>query len=89
MSSYILSISGIKNLRTVYINPNDINDVKYINGLSFACWTPSIIDGEDVTITNSSFSLEQFQFAKLASPNLRNYIKIIAESSYKTTEIEY
>lgn len=90
LNSYILSISGIKNLRTVYVNPQNKTDMVYINGLSFACWTVDIIDGEDVSIVNSSFALEPFQFASLATNTvLSNHIKIITESTYGTNQIEY
>lgn len=90
LNSYILSIDGVKNIRTVYVNPLNQTDFIYINGLSFACWTPDIINGEDLMITNSSFTLEPFQFATLASNTIiDSHIKIITESSFQTNQIEY
>jgi hypothetical protein len=90
LNSYILSIAGIKNMRTVYVDPDNNTNIIYITGLSFATWTSDIIDGEDVSIINSSYTLEPFQFASLA-PNtiLTNHIKIITETTFQTNQIEY
>jgi hypothetical protein len=80
----------VKNLKTVFINSEDSTSIKYINGLSFACWTPDIIEGEDINIINSSYTLEPFQFAELAqSANLVDHIKVITESATRTNQIEY
>jgi hypothetical protein len=90
LNSYILSIAGIKRVRTVFVDPDNKTNIIYITGLSFACWTPDIIDGEDVEIINSSLAIEPFQFASLATNTiLTNHIKIIAESTFQTNQIEY
>jgi len=90
LTSYILSITGVERVRTVFVNLLDNTDIVYINGISLACWTPDIINGEDVSIINTTFTLEPFQFAQLA-PNtvLTNYINIITESSFQTNQVEY
>ena len=90
ITSYILSISGVTNVRTVFIDPKDNTNVTYINGISLACWTPDIIKGEDISIINTAFTLETFQFAELA-PNtvLTDHINIITQSTFQNNQIEY
>lgn len=90
LTSQILSISGVKGIKTVFVDSTDSTNMLYKNGLSFACWTPDIINGEDIDLTNSSYVLEPFQFAELASSAiLSDHIKIITESAYHTNQVEY
>lgn len=90
LSSILMGIEGVKKIRTVWVNPNNALDIKYVDGLTFVCWTPDIIQGEDIGLTNSSFTLEPFQVAELTpTASVFNYIKVITETAYGTNHIEY
>lgn len=76
----IMGINGINRIRTVYA-PSDPNDLTIINGLSFAVWSDSVIEkGDDLVITNTSYTLEKFQFPKLYTLALLNHIKVITNN---------
>ena len=60
LASRILNISAISRIRTVYRNPVD-GTTRIINGISFATWTPAVIDlGDDMDVSSVSRTLEVF-----------------------------
>jgi len=85
----VLKINGVKSIRTVFKNKDNPLDVKYVNGISFAHYTPNIINSQDLEITNSNISLEPFMFPELYTQSLDKYITIIVENTIGTNQIEY
>lgn len=89
MIDKLLKINGVKRIRTVFKNKTNPLDVKYIDGLSFAHYTGNILNGTDLSVTNSNVSLEPFMFPELYTSNLDKYITIIVENTIGTNQIEY
>lgn len=97
----IYEINGVERVRTVfYINPENITDdlkdyaSRYCDGISFASWTKSsLIDiGEDLTISNTSRNIEQFQFPEFAysdTTSLANKIKVIRKSMDNSNPVKF
>lgn len=84
----LLSIRGINRIRTVYDNSSD--NPTSIDGLSFAKWSGSVIEpSDDLTTSNSSFTLECFQFPQLYTTELLSYIKVIVANVSQTHRVEY
>jgi hypothetical protein len=74
LSASILSISGIKSMRTV----NNTENV-FINGISFVMWNP-LFDGVDVNIINQNTTLPFFKFPYIYNPKtIINRIQVIDE----------
>lgn len=82
----IRSVRGVKRIRTIYHN-GDVK--KIVDGLSFAFWTATIIAGSDTSITNGTIKLEEFQFPELNESSIIDRIKVITDSVYQNTTIEY
>ena len=90
MTNKILSLNGILGIRTVF-KKDDIEIRK--NGLSFASWSAKYIErGDDLDVSNSSRTLEEFQFPVLAytdKTQLLNKIVIIRKSLSNINTIKY
>ena len=90
MTNKILSLNGILGIRTVF-KKDDIGIRK--NGLSFASWSAKYIEkGDDLDVSNSSRTLEEFQFPVLAytdKTQLLNKIVIIRKSLSNINTIKY
>ena len=86
----IYEIGAISNIRTVYYN-TETGEKRIIPGLSFATWSASYIDaGDDLDISNTSTSLEPFQFPKLYnSANIVNKIKVIRKAINDVNTVQY
>lgn len=98
----IYNINGVERVRTVFY-PDDYLDesqaskyTKYktraCDGIAFASWssTPLIDVGDDLQINNTSRSLEEFQFPKLADGiDIKSKIKIIKKSMNTTSPIKF
>lgn len=82
----IRGIRGVKRIRTIYKN-GDV--IKKVDGLSFAYWTPDIILGADKTLTNGTIQLEDFQFPELNESSIIDRVKVITDSVYQNTTVEY
>jgi len=82
----IRSIRGVNGIRTIY---NKGSVVKIVDGLSFAYWTPRIINGADIKLTNGTVQLEGFKFPELNEADILNRIKIVKDSVYQNTVVEY
>lgn len=93
LTTKILEINGVVRIRTVYHNNEDKNGEieRIVPGISFATWTEGFIDlGDDLDISNTSRSLEVFQFPKLYQKNkLINRIKIIKKSLNMINTVQY
>ena len=90
MTNKILSLNGILGIRTVF-KKDDIEIRK--NGLSFASWSAKYIErGDDLDVSNSSRTLEEFQFPVLSytdKTQLLNKIVIIKKSLSNINTIKY
>lgn len=84
----ILSTNGVKRVRTVF-KSSDTNETVFYNGLKFARWTPTILQGIDKELVSGSVKIEDFMFPRLIESTLTNRIKVITESAYGTNEVEY
>lgn len=91
----ILGISGVVKISTVFRELQSdgtysLTNVIRRNGLSFAHWNDSIVDGYDIDVSNSNVALEQFQYPVYFDiDNLINQIKIIVSGSTKLTTEYY
>jgi len=60
LANRILNISSVNRIRTVYRNKMT-GASRIINGISFATWTPTLIDlGDDMDVSSASRTLEVF-----------------------------
>lgn len=88
----ILSINGVLTIKTVWVSkddPNAINPIIY-NGLCFASWSNTYIEaGDDLNISNSTQTLQQFQFPSLYTKSLANKIKLVKKSINNINTIQY
>lgn len=82
----ILSIDGVERIRTVYRNGGTVIAV---NGLRFAKWSSTILEGDDKELTTGTDKLEEFQFPQLLETSLKDRIKVISESAYRSDEVEF
>lgn len=99
LMNMIYSIDGIQRIRTVYypIDENgqqDPNNAIVYNGIAFASWTAGLdglIDlGVDLEVSNSTRSLEAFQYANLNdSGNIVKNIRVIKKSFMSLNKTEY
>ena len=79
----IIETGYIETVQTEYIPEQDPNDVWIEDGLSFACYSPVIVNGLDFEVFKFSKKLQPFQFAKLYSNSLLKLIEIKNENTYK------
>ena len=86
LHSSILNLDGVSRIRTVFDDGNNINTV---NGLRFAKWSSTILEGSDKELSSGTVKLENFMFPQLLETTLKDRIKIITESAYQTNEVEY
>jgi hypothetical protein len=85
----LISITGVKDVRTAYLANGDSNtNTQYFNGISFAMWTETLISGKDVDTLRGTVTLKKFQFPVLYTFSLENRIKIVSES-FGVPFIEY
>ncbi len=88
LTNEILNLGYIRNIRTVCVPANDKNNVEYVNGLSFAAFTPNIIDMKDFTIFTTNFVLENFQFPELYVTDILGMIEIV-DNTYNIMNTEF
>ena len=96
IESQIYNINGVQRIRTVFsCNEIDENGNKkyadrFIDGISFATWSASLIDsGDDLSISTMNRTLEDFQFPMLYSMSLANKIKVIKKSFSSNSTVQY
>lgn len=81
----IYNIPGIQRVRTIYKNKKDISQIRILDGLSFASWSPILNDniakGVDLAISVNGRHLEEFQFPKfIGRSTLIDRITLIKQS---------
>ena len=81
----ILETGYIEKVQMKYIPPDDPDDVWIEDGLSFACYSPLIVNGLDFDVFKFSKKLQSFQFAKLYSKTLLDLIEIENEHTFNIT----
>ncbi len=90
----IMAVTGIKDIKTRFWTTKDrelgdISKQHWYDGLSFACWTPAIIEGADLSIVSGPLSLKNFQFPIIKDKDfIKSYIEVVS-SKYTIAEIEY
>lgn len=89
LTNKILQIAPVERIRTVYNSGDGQNRIR--NGISFATWTSDFIDiGDDLDISTTSRSLEQFQFPALYnSESITSKIKVIRKSINNINQVQY
>ena len=96
IESRIYTIDGVQRVRTVF-SSNAVDDDgnkmyadRFIDGISFATWSASLIDpGDDLDISTMNRSLEDFQFPALYAISLSNKIKVIKKSFSSSSMVQY
>lgn len=96
LENEIYAINGVQRIRTVFscaeVDENGQKKYKdrYIDGLSFATWSDTVIDaGDDLTISTMNRSLEDFQFPKLYNTSIVDHIKVIKKSFSNNSTVQY
>lgn len=96
LENAIYAINGIQRIRTVFsssaVDENGQKKYKdrYIDGLSFATWSDSVIDaGDDLAISTINRTLEDFQFPKLYNTSIMDQIKVIKKSFSNNNTVQY
>lgn len=98
LTNEIYKINGVQNIRTVYdphVTQNTVGGMSYgsraYDGVSFASWSNGLIDiGDDMNVSNTTRTLEKFQFPVLFnSGSLENKIKIIKRQLNNTNYIKF
>ena len=101
LTNRIYEINGIKNIRTVYdpsVTENTLGGTSFqsraYDGLSFASWSYGFIDmGDDLQITNTQTTLNNFQFPSLMNIEnpeiLMKKIKVIKKQLNNTNYIKF
>ena len=86
----LLAIDGVKDVRTKYlVSGQPESTAEYYDGLSFATWTPHIIEGADLTRVSGNYKLKSFQFPFLyESSSISNRVEVSSDT-YNVSEIEY
>ena len=84
----ILNLGYIRNIRTVHIPEEDKNNVEYVNGLSFAAFTPGIVSSKDFMTFTTNYVLEEFQFPELYATDILGMIEIV-DNTYNITNTEF
>lgn len=80
--SRIMELGYVQDIKTKYIDPVDSNNIYTINGLSFAYYTETILEGKDFDIFTQYMKLLPFQFAKLISDDLMHLIEVENNNTY-------
>lgn len=95
LDSLLSAIPGVARIRTVFKDSRTSSSAlrsKIIPGLQFMYWTPSIVEGADMTSTGGSVQLEDFQFPALytsSSNAISNRVKVITSDVLNALEAEY
>lgn len=81
----IIETGYIEKVQTKNIPEKDPNNIWIEDGLSFASYSPLIINGADFEVFKFSKKLQPFQFAKIYSNTLLDLIEIENEDTYNIT----
>lgn len=96
LENEIYAIPGIQRIRTVF-SSDEVDAFgkkkyqdRFIDGISFATWSASLIDaGDDMTISTMNRTLEDFQFPHLYSSSIIDKIKVIKKSFSNNSTVQY
>lgn len=90
LTQKILSLDSINRIRTIYHN-TETGAEEIRNGICFATWTSDFIDlGDDLEVSNSSRTLEEFQFPRLYKSNtVSSKITIIKKAVSSSNIVQY
>jgi hypothetical protein len=90
LNDQIMNLGYIESIKTVNDSGNSPHQTSYVNGLSFAAFTPSIIGCDDFEVFTQYIPLERFQYAKLLNPDkIKNLIKITSDNVYSIKNNEF
>lgn len=96
LESQIYAINGVQRVRTVF--SSDVVDAmgnkrfqdRFVDGISFATWSSSVIDaGDDLVISTINRTLEDFQFPHLYNASVIDKIKVIKKSFSNNSTVQY
>lgn len=96
LESLIYQIPGVQRIRTIF--KSDAVDAfgkksyqdRFIDGISFATWSASLIDiGDDLVVSTMSRTLEDFQFPHLYRASIVDKIKVIKKSFSNNSTVQY
>ena len=63
---------------------------RFIDGISFATWSDSLIDiGDDLVVSTMNRTLEDFQFPHMYSLSIIDKIKVIKKSFSNNSMVKY
>lgn len=92
----IYAINGVQRVRTVYTCKkidafgNKVYTDRFVDGLSFATWSSSVVDiGDDLTISTTNRTLEDFQFPKLYHTSVMDKVIVIKKSFSNNSTVQY
>ena len=84
----IFALGYVESIKTVSTIPDDIQNgyySKYVDGLSFAAFTPDLIMMQDFGVAPQRYVFEKFQYGVLfREDDLVNYIEVANDNSLKT-----
>jgi len=86
----LMAIDGVEKVQTSYLQDGEpASKTEYYNGLSFAFWTPHIINGADFDKITGNYKILNFQFPVLLNPgNITNLINVTSDI-YNISNIEF
>jgi hypothetical protein len=88
LQSQIIGIDGVKSVYTARILAG--GEVAKVNGISFAYWTPLILQGADLsTVNNATIKLHNFQYAELRKASSMSQNVVIKSNTQLLTSPEY
>lgn len=88
LQAEILGVDGVKEIYTARIVSD--TEIARVSGLSFAHWTPLILQGADLGVANNAtVKLPSFSYAELRKSNIFSQLVLIKSNSLLITSPEY
>lgn len=81
----LINLGYIESIKTVNIPEDDPYNTYSVDGLSFACFSPTPVNGKDFEIFTHVKKLQPFQFAVLYTDTLINLIEIENDDTFNVT----
>ncbi|HPM74196.1 MAG TPA: hypothetical protein PLA71_00575 [Saccharofermentans sp.] len=86
----IINIDGVKEVKTRYApDRNDKSTWVEFDGLSFACWSPLLVLGDDFQVVNGVIKLNNFQFPYLFDREGLFERIVVDTENFKINQVEY
>lgn len=96
LESQLQAIPGVQRIRTVFKSEavdsygEKVYKDRYVDGISFATWSASLIDaGDDLVVGTTNRTLEDFQFPALYRTSIVDKIKVIKKSFSNNSMVQY